>query len=53
MGRGKGGQTLMNEWMAGFPVRSGETVSSQCDGEELDEAEWTGKVSESQHNSAP
>ena len=45
VGRGKGGQTLMNEWMAGFPVRSGETVTIECDGEVLDEADWTGKVS--------
>jgi hypothetical protein len=41
-GNGKGGQMTLIDWSKGFPTLPGESVATQCDGAELDEADWTG-----------
>jgi hypothetical protein len=41
-GEGKGGQMTLLEWTSGFPVDSGASVSTQCDGEELEMGAWSG-----------
>lgn len=42
-GNGEGGQTMLVDWITGFPVLPGSSVASECDGDLLSEPDWTGK----------
>ena len=41
-GGGAGGQKMMVDWLDQFPVLSGKSVETECDGDELDQTDWTG-----------
>ena len=43
-GGGAGGQTMMVDWLDEFPVPSGKSVETECDGDELNQADWTGST---------